>query len=647
MKMKFTNLTLQCRESEESISFSPRISFFHGKIASGKSSIPRLIHFCLGGDLERTPALQNELVSVQLSARIGEQDVLFERDAQGSNQVQVKWKDEKGSPESVLAPTQAGKNSIWGEEIYNISDLIFHLAGISPVKVPRTGKDAELEIVRLSFRDIMWYCYLRQEYLDSSFYNLRTPMLDFKSRYVMSFVVGTYSERLTELNTGLSYTKDYKMRKEQEATHLRSFLAQFGYGSESQIASEISETNTELTKASLELSRMRDGYVKDTHFADELRKELMTIAEKLSKEEQTAIELETRIAQQESLTAELLAAKSKLTRSELARGVLSGVSFDYCPSCGTKLTNKIGGSDICPLCGQHPSEPVEGKLPSIDAIKLDFDTRIKELQESIRRHKEAQVDERLFITRLRNEKSLGDSRLEDELKGYDSRFLSNSRDLERQIAALNERIGSLNRILEMPKAVGVLEKEVETLAADETRIRREIDKEKQSLYAASKLIGDIEDNYLQSLLAVGVPGVREGDQVKINRTTWIPEILPAGNEKGKWNFFNTGSAGKKTLLNVCFALSVHKVAAENNRPLPTFLIIDTPMKNIGEEVNKQIFESFYHHLYDLAESSLSGTQFIIIDKEYFPPTKEIEILERKMTPEDKENPPLISYYRGP
>jgi hypothetical protein len=71
------------------------------------------------------------------------------------------------------------------------------------------------------------------------------------------------------------------------------------------------------------------------------------------------------------------------------------------------------------------------------------------------------------------------------------------------------------------------------------------------------------------------------------------------------------------------------------------------MKNIGEEVNQDIFHSFYNYLYTLAETSLSDTQFIIIDKEYFSASEyEVEVFERYMTPDEAEHPPLISYYRG-
>jgi len=217
----------------------------------------------------------------------------------------------------------------------------------------------------------------------------------------------------------------------------------------------------------------------------------------------------------------------------------------------------------------------------------------------------------------------------------------------RTVASYEERIRGLKRALEMPKAVTKLEEEADMLSSNEESLKRRLQKEKESFEDSDRYVHNIEDTFLQSMLAVGVPGVGKDDRVKINRKTWVPDILTGGDETKRWNFYNAGSAGKKTLLNVCYALSVHKVAADHDLSLPTFLIIDTPMKNIGEDVNRDIFEAFYTHLYDLAQGPLSNTQFIIIDKEYFPPKIEtIDVIERYMTVEDDKYPPLISSYRG-
>jgi len=70
------------------------------------------------------------------------------------------------------------------------------------------------------------------------------------------------------------------------------------------------------------------------------------------------------------------------------------------------------------------------------------------------------------------------------------------------------------------------------------------------------------------------------------------------------------------------------------------------MQNIGENVNKELFEKFYDYLYSLAAGPLSGTQFIIIDKDFVKPKSDaLDILDRYMTPDQEAYPPLIRYFR--
>ena len=137
---------------------------------------------------------------------------------------------------------------------------------------------------------------------------------------------------------------------------------------------------------------------------------------------------------------------------------------------------------------------------------------------------------------------------------------------------------------------------------------------------------------------------------------FLPEVSSAGSgDLAITSFSNLGSGGKKTLFKCCFAIAVHRLAVEVDTLLPTFLIIDSPMKNISERENREQFEGFFEMLYDLSNSELKGTQFILIDKELCPPPEGYEpsFAERHMKPnerggEPKENPypPLIGYYQG-
>jgi len=102
------------------------------------------------------------------------------------------------------------------------------------------------------------------------------------------------------------------------------------------------------------------------------------------------------------------------------------------------------------------------------------------------------------------------------------------------------------------------------------------------------------------------------------------------------------------LFNVCYALAVHKVAAENNLPLPSFLIVDGPTKNISSDVNPALVANYFRLIYSLAAGSLRETQFILIDSDLVEPEdRSIGFASLLLTSDDPQHPPLISYYSGP
>jgi hypothetical protein len=93
---------------------------------------------------------------------------------------------------------------------------------------------------------------------------------------------------------------------------------------------------------------------------------------------------------------------------------------------------------------------------------------------------------------------------------------------------------------------------------------------------------------LEALLATHVPGVAAEDKVVINRRSLILEIWPGGDQKYSYSFYTAGSGGKKTLFTICFALALHRTAALREMPVPTLLIIDTPLRNITPDINPDV-----------------------------------------------------------
>ena len=352
MNIRLFQLTLFCNKSVEVVSFSPNISFFHGQTFVGKSTIARLIDYCLGANnIEKGPAITEELISVQLSTEINRREVLFERGV-NSSRVKVTWQ-ESGVSESINAPVAAGSNPIFGNDIYNLSDLIFYLIGVTPLTVPRSGQEKGT-MVRLSFHDIMSYCFLQQKKLQISFFELGEDanLFDrYKSRFIMRYVLGLYDQKLNDIEARLVRIDDRQKRNLNEIQSLRILLTKFGYESEDKMRFEIKGYEDSIQTYNTELDEIRNGYAKDTNFVDDLRSEIMFLGKRLQAQKLTLSQLSEKIETDETLKAEFISNKFKLTRSRAARKVLDNAVFEICPSCGSTLADH--GDEQCVLCGSN------------------------------------------------------------------------------------------------------------------------------------------------------------------------------------------------------------------------------------------------------------------------------------------------------
>ena len=164
MNIRFLELHLAFKKSKELIKFED-FNSFHGQMGAGKSSIVRLMDFCLGGDLGGkgfTPALQNEFVSGTLLLLVGSTTVQLYREVK-STTIRASW-DEAQAQYDIIVPVKKAAGEVLpdtGVEV--ISDLLYYLDGASYPKVQKSKSKEDSKLVRLSFRNLMWFCYLDQD----------------------------------------------------------------------------------------------------------------------------------------------------------------------------------------------------------------------------------------------------------------------------------------------------------------------------------------------------------------------------------------------------------------------------------------------------------------------------------------------------
>ncbi len=645
MKIFLRHLVIRTKQTTEQINFSDVVTFVHGPLSTGKSTVARLIDYCLGGNLEWTPALQQEFVAAELALTLGAYDCTIERSADDTGALRVTWTGPDNDIGSVNARLQPQNTPLLDADVYNFSDLVFHLCGVAPIRVRKRSRDPESPLIRLSVRDVWRYCYLDQTHLDSSFFQLEDPFRGRKSQDAMRFFTGLHSERLSMLETEFVSEVDAQRGKREAVQQVRAFMNEFDLGSELDLTDQLETVQQELALAEARRSELQEGRTAQLHPTDSLRNDLRQLSASVDELQRAVFDSRESTAQQIALRAELITAKTKAQRADQAGRVLDDVKYERCPECGVDISARQPDDGQCRLCASVPTDRASEPALDREALRRELNDRVDEIGDSIKRRQEVAAKTERQLEQARKKKASLDDRLQEELARYDSAFVESIRGVERDIATLEERRASMRRLQQLPQAIAALEEEAGSLQGRIDRLRSDVDEERSRLRAADANIAEIAARFKQIMLTVGFPGVSEADEVIIDPRNWKPTIVHGDQE---WGFWDTGSGGKKTLFNVCYALALHSVAMERGMPLPTLLIIDSPTKNISDDEDPDLVRSLYAEIYRLA--TIGGghqLQFFLIDSDLVAPGHELAGFSERRMAGEPDAPSLIPYYDGP
>lgn len=647
MNVRLHELTVHCKRERVPVTFVD-FNYFHGRMGAGKSTVVRLIDFCLGGDLVDTPALQAEFVAATLDVTIGVSRVLLTRN-RSENTVRAQWGAEN-EPFDVIVPIKvAGAEVLPGTKIEVLSDLIFFLAGIQPPMVRRSKVREESQLVRLSIRDLLWYCYLDQDSMDNSLFRLddSNHNIRLKSLDVLRLIIGFHQQQISELQIRLEEMRAERQRLETAAEAIRAAMTEEQLASPVEIQAAINTAHLEQKAIDVELEEVRRGIRElRTHATESLRNVCRSLAAELVDIDTSLFEIDQSLQKDKNHRNTLLNLAVRQRRAQSSRDALSGIEFSQCPQCNQILPQRSG--DVCPVCGQVHQQLVESPIDD-DTLQADVRSRTDELE--IRMGLQRKAGDRLKRQRaeIAAEKEARDAELNKASKEYDSAYLSQTLEQEKRKARLAQRVVDLKQMLVLANRVVDMENTAKALIGEEAKIRAEIREARLHAERDTTNLERLKVLFLQCLLKAKMPGFFPDDFVQMQAPWYMPEVV--GKNTGDFaitSFETLGSGGKKTLFKCCFALAIHLLAREQNATLPTLLIIDSPMKNISERENREQFVGFNRLLYDLSQNELRETQFVVVDKEYDAPPQGLSVtfFERYMTPDDPKNGPLIPGYRG-
>lgn len=635
MKVRVHELTIFCNGYHETVPFS-NVTYFHGQMGAGKSTIARLVDYCLGGGLDMTPALDSEFVSAQLRLTVSGNPLLLER-RRSSGFILAQWVKDNEAHEVTLSARHAAGEVVPDTGIEVLSDLLYFLSGMTPPKVRRSKLKEDSELGRLSLRDLLWYCYLDQDSMDSDFFHLDAggdPHKRLKSRDVLRFVLGFHQERVSELEAQLEQLRGRRIKLEGGAEALKQALAGADFSSQMEIDARLNQIKGRVDEITSSISRVRNEAGQQVeHATDALRVRARRLGAELAETDEAVNALVKVLQDDRRHLNELRTLSTKFRRMESARAVLNGVEFDSCPRCAKPLPDRDG--DGCRVCGQ-PDAIQYADAIKLDTIDTDLVARTAEIEDGIKRRSEQLVSYRRRSAELVRHKAQIDLQLDQASQVYDSAFLSRVLSLEQERSRLSGESAQLERLRVLPQKVEDQLREATAIETQEAEVRKQLKAAREKAEKDAGNLRSLENLFLDCLVQARVPGFSPTDIVQMRSPTFVPEVsTPEEKDMIVTSFANLGSGGKKTLFKSCFAIALHRLAAKIGAVLPTILIIDSPMKNISERENKEQFEGFHKLVYGLAARELRGIQIVLIDKEFMVPDAalKLDFTERRMTPE--------------
>jgi hypothetical protein len=648
MKVNLKLLELHFRKSVERIEFD-HVNFFWGKIGAGKSSIARLIDYCLGADMNLTPALQLEFVQAVLSLEVEDRRLTIYRE-RGSSNVVATWKEGEETLEVLIPARNADGIAVPGSAIEVLSDLVFHLAKLPAPMVRKGRRTAEPSMVRLSLRDLLRFCYIDQDEIDSDFFRLDLEgdwARRAKSVDAMRFILGYHQDQVAVLETALQAIHEQKMGARAAAEALTKVLEESGFANPAEIDIRIEMLNARRDRVRESATTARQQRGGSGHAVDALRERGRSLSNDVQGLEEMFQAVHQRGEDTERHLNELQMLSVRFSRTKSARNLLAAVDFSDCPRC--TLTLPIWPEGHCSLCGQVESEHPHNHM-SNEVVEADLKVRLSELQETRQglKQQEKRIARQLELTKI--EKTFVDQSLNERMREYDSAFLSQAIEFERQATVLEQQVGFLISYRKLPERLAELLQTADSLQAKESELRAQLVREREKAFKDRSNLEDLEKLFLDCLVRSAFPGVNATYKVTIDPRSLVPEVAPTdAADFAVTSFANMGSGGMKSIFKACYALAIHRLATKTGAALPPLLILDSAMKNVSERENIELYQAFYSMVYELAADELKETQFILIDKELFPAPEETELIirTRHMAPGSRDYPPLVPYYEVP
>jgi len=592
------------------------LSIVAGEISTGKTSVLEFVDFCLGAsDHPRHPEIASRVRSALLELEIDGRVAVVERPVFGSkSEAWVHWCSmaemaaEHAREKRQLAPAGDPRS---------LSTLLLAACGLAGMSLKEAPTQDASGVDPLSFRDVMWVCFLENNRLDSR--NLvfeANYMKALKLTQVVNVLFGIHMDALASASAQLSTRQKAHRQLEDEVASLSSFLEEQDVLGQQAIAERRAALSREVTALQDQLHETDSQMAAATGFAQTSRRRYQDAAKRAGL-------LAARLRDRETLLNRLLLLRGqyaedleKLVFLEEANSVFDPLRVIVCPACSATLTespNVVEGG-TCSLCGNDVAASGDETI-DVKAELRSVQRRLRELNRYIN-----EVEHDVDATKADLEKAgvaeQVEQRAVDEMTHSTlSPFITQRDRTLADIATCREKLGELDRASDLRKALAAKASALSGISEELRELEKHIAKLKESAPDRDYVAGELSKCFDTLLGEFRFPKLHDAGL----DDKYIPHVRGLLYSK-------LGSSGAFTLVSLAWFLAILETSASLGAAHPGFLMMDSPQKNLthrggqpGDEfTSSAIVTAVYAHLMKWADGPGRRFQLIVVDNE--PPT---------------------------
>ena len=567
------------------VRFNPGFSVVTGPIASGKTTLVKLIRAMLGRVPADLPPETGDILSVRGRVHFASETWVIDRPLVTTQNsiVSLSRRENTGSgreigsddalPDRILDALRLPALVKTASEQHTYQIWILNKLGLPEVSVPSARTRVTSAPTPVTINDWLGYCIIKDEDLDTSVFGHKNQFHDRKRRAVFELIYGIYDSEVAKLTAALRSTELRRDDIDRTTAAVRAFLQKTPLLSLEEIDCQIKAIRSKLTDLDQTSAQLAVAAHEESASLN-LRRQIAEAEAVLSEQERQLNAARKNLGDLRKLDATLKAQSRRLIRAIVAKEWLVDFDFIVCPRCGTGIDASRTEQHLCYLCLQEPQQG-------------DFHGGLIKEQERIASQS---IETQELITNRSDEVSTGERRLEqdrckldilnEELHRRTAAFVSahsdtmisyarNKARLQADLLRLNEYRELFRQLNDRDGSRAQLEEEhsnlIDALARRAARSER-----------SERLIEDLEARLLTYLQRLNVVLSDLPLTASINRTTYLPEVSNRPFDK-------LSSQGLTVLVNVAHTLAHHTIAIDHGLPLPGILVLDGLSSNVGHE----------------------------------------------------------------